>query len=68
MPTRHTRLTLLILEQVEADEAPRGAPAIETTGELVRARPIRTVRTADSSTRLARSLDGLAGWLAKVAS
>jgi hypothetical protein len=66
MPTRHTKLTLLVIEQVDSAEAP--APAIETTGEVILARPIRNIRTTDTSARLAQSLDGLGRWLSRVAS
>jgi hypothetical protein len=64
---RHTKLTLLVMvEQVDSAEAP--APAIETTGEVILARPIRTIRTADTSARLAQRLDGLVRWIEKAAS
>jgi hypothetical protein len=42
--TTRATLLLVVVEQVTADEAPSAAPAIETTAELVRARPIRNVR------------------------
>lgn len=65
MVTRHTKLTLLVIEQVTADEAPSAAPAIETQGEVILARPIRKIATTDTSARLAQSLDGLVRWIGR---
>jgi hypothetical protein len=66
--TTRATLLLVVVEQVTADEAPSAAPAIETQGEVILARPIRKIATTDTSARLAQSLDGLGRWLSKVAS
>lgn len=61
--TTKTRIMILIEQTTEAPDSGRAGDT-----ELVRARPIRSIRTTDSSERLRASIDGLAGWLAKAAS
>ena len=66
---RTTKTILLLLVTVEREDHPaEPVPAIETTGELVRARPIRKYRTASHAEELEAQLDGLARWLGKAAS
>ena len=61
-----TKTTLLLLVQVEQTETPEPPrPVIETTGAIVCARPIRAIRTTDSSARLAGTLDGLVRWIGR---
>ncbi len=65
---RTTKTTTLLIVSVREETELTPIAAIDATGEVIRARPIRSIRTTDSSAEFAKKLDALGSWLARVAS